>query len=179
MRSLYKNNMTILYLGFSLDNLTIFCFSVFCLIISSAKKIGRPFLANLPTYYVPFQSLNALPTYLPKMGTSLMDVPLLEVKNVTCFLQCASQTVQLVRWLSSRDWSKPKFNQISTTSFWQIRRQHPFETYSYMKVHLILALPDYGIFRWPCSMLQNFTVRSIDDLVQLNYTSPNSTGCLH
>ena len=29
------------------------------------KKIGRPFLANLPTYYVPFSSLNALPTHLP------------------------------------------------------------------------------------------------------------------
>ena len=85
MRSLYKNNMTILYLGFSLDNLTIFCFSVFCLIISSAKKIGRPFLANLPTYHVPFQSLNALPTYLPKMGTSLMDVPLCKHQKLSSF----------------------------------------------------------------------------------------------
>ena len=40
------------------------------------KKMGRPILANLPTYYVPFYSLNAQPTYLPKIGTSLMDVPL-------------------------------------------------------------------------------------------------------
>ena len=45
-------------------------------ILSSAKKMGRPILANLPTYYVPFLSHNARPTYLPKIGTSLMDVPI-------------------------------------------------------------------------------------------------------
>ena len=34
-------------------------------IISSAKKIGRPILVNLPTYYVRFSSDHAQPTYLP------------------------------------------------------------------------------------------------------------------
>ena len=38
------------------------------LIISSAKKIGRPTLVNLPTYYVRFSSDHAQPTYLPKIG---------------------------------------------------------------------------------------------------------------
>ena len=37
-------------------------------IISSAKKIGRPILVNLPTYYVRFWSDHAQPTYLPKIG---------------------------------------------------------------------------------------------------------------
>ena len=37
-------------------------------IISSAKKIGRPILVNLPTYYVRFSSDYAQPTYLPKIG---------------------------------------------------------------------------------------------------------------
>ena len=37
-------------------------------IISSAKKIGRPILVNLPTYYVRFSSDHAQPTYLPKIG---------------------------------------------------------------------------------------------------------------
>ena len=37
--------------------------------------MGRPIPANLPTYYVPFSSHNAQPTYLPKVGTSLMDIP--------------------------------------------------------------------------------------------------------
>ena len=37
-------------------------------IISSAKKIGRPILVNLPTYYVRFSSYHAQPTYLPKIG---------------------------------------------------------------------------------------------------------------
>ena len=36
--------------------------------ISSAKKIGRPILAYLPTYYVRFLSYHARPTYLPKIG---------------------------------------------------------------------------------------------------------------
>ena len=35
------------------------------LIISSAEKIGRPILVNLPTYYVRFSSDPAQPTYLP------------------------------------------------------------------------------------------------------------------
>ena len=43
---------------------------------SSGKKIGRPILANLLPYYVPFLSHHAQPTYPPKNGTSLMDVPL-------------------------------------------------------------------------------------------------------
>ena len=38
------------------------------LIISSAKKIGRPIHVNLPTYYVRFSSDPAKPTYLPKIG---------------------------------------------------------------------------------------------------------------
>ena len=38
------------------------------LIISSAKKIGRPTLVTLPTYYVRFSSYHAQPTYLPKIG---------------------------------------------------------------------------------------------------------------
>ena len=46
---------------------------------SSPKNIGRPILNNLPPCYVPFLSHHAwptyLPTYLPKHGTSLMDVP--------------------------------------------------------------------------------------------------------
>ena len=41
----------------------------------SAQKIGHPILANLPTYYVPFLSYYPRPTYLPKFGMSLMDVP--------------------------------------------------------------------------------------------------------
>ena len=32
------------------------------------KKIGRPILVNLPTYYVRFSSDHAQPTYLPKIG---------------------------------------------------------------------------------------------------------------
>ena len=34
-------------------------------LFSSAKKIERPILANLPTYYVPISSSVALPSYLP------------------------------------------------------------------------------------------------------------------
>ena len=45
------------------------------ILFSIAKKIRRPILANLPTYYVPTLSKVALPTYLPKNGTSLVNVP--------------------------------------------------------------------------------------------------------
>ena len=54
-----------------------FCRDFFLLfVISSENKIGRPILVNLPPYHVPFSSHHDLPTYLPKKGTSLMDVPL-------------------------------------------------------------------------------------------------------
>ena len=75
-------------------SLTIFCFSVFCF-ISSAKIIGRPILAYLPTYYVPFQSHNALPTYLPKVGTSLMDVPQYLLLQLWCYKIATKGLVQL------------------------------------------------------------------------------------
>ena len=50
-------------------------------VLSSAKKIGRPILGNLPTYHVPFLSYHAKPTYLPKNGMSLMDVPKSDFKS--------------------------------------------------------------------------------------------------
>ena len=51
-------------------NFLFFLFSSFYLV---QKKWDVP---SWPTYYVPFSSHNARPTYLPKVGTSLMDVPL-------------------------------------------------------------------------------------------------------
>ena len=83
----------------------------------TVKKIGRPILANLPTYYVPFQSLNAQPTYLPKIGTSLLDVPQLAdqkslktpVRNIKMVLKWGSHFIgKLLKCL--------KFNQFSTNS---------------------------------------------------------------
>ena len=53
-------------------------------IIPSAKKIGRPILVNLPTYYVRFSSDHAQPTCLPKIinGRSLRQTSFLQ-KNTS------------------------------------------------------------------------------------------------
>ena len=50
------------------DFLTIFWEILEFFVLSSAKKIGRPIIAYLPTYYVRFSSYHARPTYLPKIG---------------------------------------------------------------------------------------------------------------
>ena len=56
------------------------------------QKIGRPILGNLPTYYVLFS-----PTmlYLPKIGTSLIDVPLEDIFTPELGYQLGSQ----INWL--------------------------------------------------------------------------------
>ena len=60
--------------------------------------MGRPIPANLPTFYAPFLSHHALPTYLPKVGKSLMDV--LEPKNCISQIFCLKNCTYVVKFKS-------------------------------------------------------------------------------